>query len=372
MSKQAQEAVEPEVADMDLENDEFNKAFSDASSGKPEKVEKVVDPIEPDGDGEGEKPVEPDAPVKPVAEPDKKPDAPAAPVEPEADPAEPLTAMQQAEAEGAKLEAAEKTSSTGKSTLDLLPEGYRNAPDIIATDAFEKFFAAAPAHLQKLGTQGGPDGVCAVIDAFNAHVEKQAAKAAAAAESGTASGSAKARRIMDEIGDVSITQSDGSKASVSEYLKEYGDLGEAVAAIADTLAEKRMKGFKMPDQKPAFDVARINKLEAELSEMRYWRAVAAEHNDAERIVRTDAFKKFAESASPAIKRLFASPDPAHGIKALDAFKEMQVGAAKATIPAATDRIKAMHSDTARGRTVAKKGEKVDDFDAGFDEALRQK
>ena len=373
MNKEAQEAIEPEVADVDLENEEFSKAFLDASVGKSgSEDKKAVKPAKEDDAEVAPETVVPanDTQEPPSAPADKPKDIPEAP-KPEV-PAEPLTAMQQAEAEGARLEAAEKESQAGKSTIDLLPEGYRNAPDIIATEAFEKFFAAAPAHLQKLGTQGGPDGVCAVIDAFNAHVEKQAAKAAAAADSGTASGSAKARRIMDELGDVSITQSDGTKASVSEYLKEYGDLGEAVAAIADTLAAKRLNGFKPVEQKPSVDLDRINKLEAELSEMRYWRAVTAEHSDAERIVKTDAFKQFAKDASPAMKRLMNSPDPMHGVKVIDAFKEIQVAKAKATVAAPADKAKAMHADTARGRTVVKRGEKVDDFDAGFDEALRQK
>lgn len=375
MSKKAQEAVEPEVADVDLENEAFSQAFADAAGGKASQEEKKVVAQDQDAD---DVEVTPD-PVVPVpakdesktTEPDAKANAPVEPPKPE-DPPPPLTAMQQAEAEGAKLEAAEKEAQTGKSTADLLPEGYRNAPDIIATEAFEKFFASAPEHIQYLGTNGGPKGVCAVIDAFNVHIEKQAAKAAAAAESGTASGSAKARRIMDELGDVSITQSDGTKARVSEYLKEYGDLGEAVAAIADTLAEKRIKGFKPADQKPSVDVDRINKLEAELSEMRYWRAVTAEHSDAERIVKTDAFKQFAKEASPAMKRLMNSPDPMHGVKVIDAFKETQVAKAKSAVPAPAEKAKAMHSDTARGKTVAKRGEKVDDFDAGFDEALRQR
>jgi hypothetical protein len=373
MSTKAQEAQEPEVATVndeneELNNPEFDAAFAEESEGTAKKEPVVVPKDEDDGDaGETKADPDPSAPAAPAVTP------PAVTPPVAAEPPAPQTAMEKAEAEGAKLQAQDAAPSAPAATApaETFPSGYENAKDIIQSDAFVKFFDNAPKHIQNMGIKGGMDGICAAIDAFNNYVEKQTAKAAAAANSGTASGSASARRIMAELGDVSITQADGSRVNVNEYLKEYGDLGEAMAVIADTLAEKRIGSIK-PNQIHAASNDRIAKMENELSELRYWRHVSAEHSDAEKIVKTEAFKKFAETASPATKRLMASPNPAHGVMAIDAFKEMQIAEAKKGMTAPTEKLKALHSDTARGKTVAKKGEKLDDFDDGFAEALKQR
>jgi hypothetical protein len=373
MSTKAQEAQEPGVATVndeneELNNPEFDAAFAEESEGTAKKEPVVAPKDEDDGDAvETKADPAPSAPAAPAV----TPTAVTPPVA--AEPPAPQTAMEKAEAEGAKLQAqdAPAAAATTQAAPESYPEGYENAAEVVKSEAFQKFFDAAPKRLQNVAITGGVDGMCLAIDAFNAHVEKQTAKAAAAANSGTASGSASARRIMAELGDVSITQADGSRVNVNEYLKEYGDLGEAMAVIADTLAEKRIGSIK-PNQIHAASNDRIFRMEAELSEMRYWRHVSAEHSDAEKIVKTEAFKKFAETASPATKRLMASPNPAHGVMAIDAFKEMQIAEAKKGMTAPTEKLKALHSDTARGKTAAKKGEKLDDFDDGFAEALKQR
>jgi hypothetical protein len=168
-----------------------------------------------------------------------------------------------------------------------------------------------------------------------------------------------------------MVQADGSKVSVNEYLKEYGDLGEAMAVMAETIAEKRF-GKVVPPANNAASNDRISRMEAELSEMRYWRAVNAEHGDAEKIVKTEAFRKFAASASPATKRLMESPNPAHGVMAIDAFKELQIAEAKKAVTAPTDKLRELHSDTARGKTVVKRGEALDDFDSAFEAEAKAK
>jgi len=376
MSKKAQEAQEPQVATVDDENEAINDpAFDEAFASESKGAAPKYPTDEPDGiNDEPETPkVDPPKPDAPVAEgttPAAEPVvAPPDPVDPPA----PLTALEKAEAEGAKLQAqdAPAAAATPQATPETYPEGYENARDIVQSEAFQKFFDAAPKRLQNIGITGGVDGMCLAIDAFNAHVEKQTAKAAAAANSGTASGSASARRIMAELGDLSMVQADGSKISVNEYLKEYGDLGEAMAVMADTIAEKRFGNIK-PDTTHAASNDRIARMESELSEMRYWRAVQAEHGDAEKIVKTEAFKKFAASASPATKRLMESTNPAHGILALDAFKELQIAEAKKAVTAPTDKLKALHSDTARGKTVVKRGEALDDFDSAFEAEAKAK
>ena len=379
MSTKAQEAQEPQVAIVDDENDQINDPAFDAAFAEESKgTAKSEAPVAPKGDaGDDPEPpkVDPPEPAEPVAEttpPAAASDAPAQPPPP-ADPPAPLTAMEKAEAEGAKLQAQDAPPAAGaaQTTPDKFPAGYENTPEIVQSDAFKKFFDSASAHVQDTGINGGIKGMCMVVDAFNAYVEKQTAKAAAAANSGTASGTASARRIMAELGDLSMVQADGSKVSVKDYLKEYGDLGEAMAVMADTIAEKRFGNAK-PDATHAASNDRIARMEAELSEMRYWRAVAAEHSDAEKIVKTEAFKKFAASASPATKRLMESTNPAHGILALDAFKELQIGEAKKSVTAPTEKLKAMHSDTARGKTVVKRGEALDDFDSAFEAEANKK
>ena len=372
MSKKAQEAQEPQVATVDDENEAINDPAFDEAFASESKGATAPEPVVAPKDGEGED--DPD-PVVPEAKPDPVA-AVATPIPPAPDPVDPpapLTALEKAEAEGAKLQAqdAPAVSTTSQVTPETYPEGYENAAEVVKSEAFQKFFDAAPKRLQNVAITGGVDGMCLAIDAFNSHVEKQTAKAAAAANSGTASGSASARRIMAELGDLSMVQADGSKVSVNEYMKEYGDLGEAMAVMADTIAEKRF-GKVVPPANNAASNDRISRMEAELSEMRYWRSVNAEHGDAEKIVKSEAFKKFAASASPATKRLMESTNPAHGILALDAFKELQIAEAKKAVTAPTEKLKAIHSDTARGKTVVKRGEALNDFDSAFEAEAKAK
>ena len=390
-TEQAESVIERVNAEMDeLTDPSFDEAFAQGVSVPDgEDIPKAKDvpvpapaaaaePAKPTAEapaGEPEKPTTPAAPEpeKPVA-----PDAPPATPETEKPP---LTAIEKAEAEGAKLAGAKPSEPPAaatpkadepKSVIEMLPEGYEDAGKIVESDSFRAWFEKAPKHIQKLGTDGGVDGACAVIDFFRSHTAKTAASAAQAATPSAA------KKLMAEIGDVEMVQSDGSKIKVSEYLKEYGDMGEAVAVIADALAGKRVGSVQKPDQAAAGD-RRIAQLESELAELRYWGAITVEHSDARKIVRTDGFREWAKNASEGVKRLLGSANPDHVVLALDAYKEHRVKQAKASAAPAQGGGKAktiaVHSDTARSAGGAKATPNAgnpDDFDAGFEEGLNSK
>jgi hypothetical protein len=298
-------------------------------------------------------------PPPPVEKKEETPPEPPHPEKKEETPPVELTAIQKAEAEGAKLSGEAPTAPTApaeeKSVLDQLPEGYKDAGEIIQTDTFKGWFDKAPKHIQTLALSGGVDGACAVIDFFRAHVAKEAEKAANAAP-------AAARRIMAGLGDIEMVQADGTKIKVSEYLKDMGDMGEAIAAIAAQVGGKQSQ----QPAKPGIEPSRIEKLENELAELRWWEAVTTEHSDARRIIKSQVFKDWAKTASPAIQRLIRSGAVEHTVLALDAFKEVQVAAAKGKqAGSGKDRTIALHSDTVRGKS-AEKTKTPDDFDDGFE------
>jgi hypothetical protein len=103
-----------------------------------------------------------------------------------------------------------------------------------------------------------------------------------------------------------------------------------------------------------------------MAELRWWEAVTTEHSDARRIIKSQVFKDWAKTASPAIQRLIRSGAVEHTVLALDAFKEVQVAAAKGKqAGSGKDRTIALHSDTVRGKS-AEKTKTPDDFDDGFE------
>jgi hypothetical protein len=383
----AESVIERVNAEMDeLTDPSFDEAFARGVSvpdGEDIPKEKEV-PVPAPAAAEPAKPAaeapaaEPEKPT-PAAQEPKKPDAPDAPPATPEPEKPPLTAIEKAEAEGAKLvgakpseppAAATPKADEPKSVIEMLPEGYEDAGKIVESDSFRAWFEKAPKHIQKLGIDGGVDGACAVLDFFRSHTAKTAASAAQAATPSAA------KKLMAEIGDVEMVQSDGSKIKVSEYLEEYGDMGEAIAVIADALAGKRVGSVQKPDQDAAGD-RRIAQLESELAELRYWGAITVEHSDARKIVRTDGFREWAKNASEGVKRLLGSANPDHAVLALDAYKEHCVQQAKASSAPTGGKAKtiAVHSDTARSAGGAKATPKTgnpDDFDAGFEEGLNSK
>lgn len=382
LTEEAESVIERVNAELDEVSDPaFDEAFNQGVSvSDGEDIPKAKEG-KPDPDPEKSESEKPAAeapatePEKPAAAPD--PEKPVAAEKPAATPdaEKPLTAIEKAEAEGAKLagdkpaEAAAKADES-KNVLEMLPEGYEDAKTIVESDSFKTWFDKAPKHIQKLGISGGVDGACAVIDFFRSHTAQKAASAAQAATP------AAAKKLMAEISDVEMVQSDGSKIKVGEYLKEYGDMAEAVAVIADALAGKRVGSIQKPDAAAAGD-KRIVQLESELAELRYWGAVTAEHSDARKIVKTDGFKEWAKNASDAVKRLLSSPNPDHAVLGLDAYKEYRVQQAKASAAPTGGKAKtiALHSDTARsagGVKTTPKTETEDDFDAGFEEGLKSR
>lgn len=348
----AEERIDAEsTPSTDTFDPEMEKAFdaeadiddADGDEVTPKPTKKDTPPPPPDSEKKNEPPPPPPPPQE------KKDDPP---------PAE-LSAVQRAEAEGAKLagEAPPKEATNQhaeeKSVLEELPEGYKDAGEIIQTDTFKAWFDKAPKHIQKLAMEGGVDGACAVIDFYRSHIAQQTAKAAQSTP-------AAARRIMEGLGDLEMLQADGSKIKVSEYLKDMGDIGEAIAVIASQV------GGKQQPSKPGIEPSRIEKLESELAELRWWEGVTTEHSDARKVIKGQGFKDWAKTASPAIQRLIRSGTVEHTVLVLDAFKEAQVAAAKAkTATTGKDRTNALHSDTARGRSTDK-SKVPDDFDDGFE------
>jgi hypothetical protein len=340
----AQTAAEQTDAELTSSADpidpEMEKGFDDeaARAGDPEDTAPVKKVETPPPEA---KPEKAETPPPPVTEP-KKDDVP--PVE--------LTAIQKAEAEGAKL-AEEPVPDAAKppeqkSVLELMPPEYKDAGDIIQTDAFKTWYEKQPKHIQNLATSGGVDGACSVIDFFRSHVASVAAKAAESTPAG-------ARRLLAGLEDVEMVQADGSKIKVGEYLKDMGDMGEAIAVIAD-----QVRG------KPGVELSRIEKLESELADLRWMEAVTMEHSDARKIFKSQGWADFTKTASPAIKRLINSGAVEHTVLALDAFKETQVAAAKSKqAETGKNRTIALHSDTARGRSV-EKTKAPDDFEDGFE------
>jgi hypothetical protein len=359
MSKEAQAADERTDADAEVQDPAFGDGFDEAANAKDEGEDAplVVKEKEPPA---AEKPPEP-----PPATEDKPPAAEKPPEPPP--PAPELTAAEKAEAEGAKLKDPDEPPATpaptegSKSVLEVLStmEGYKDAGEVLKTDSFRTWFEKQPAHVQNLGTSGGVDGACAVLDFYRSAAARTAQAAASAPPA------AGAKRLLADLGDMEMVQADGTKIKVQDYLKDMGDVGEAIAVIADRLAGKRMEGVK-----PGVTPDAVSALQNEVARLQFWDAVSTEHSDARKVVKSEAFKKWVPTASPAIQRLVRSGDPSHAVLALDAFKEAQVKAAKDADLAQGGKNKsrkiALHGDTARGQTVAA-NKKPDDFDDGFEE-----
>lgn len=371
-NEQAQTAEERTDADQETLDPDFEKGFAEADDAV----------VAPDGEDTPsappkETPAEPAAPAateKTTEKPTETPAAPAAPVVPavEVPPAKELTALEKAEAEGAKLSTPAGDADPGtpapvapvkaaapeeKSVLELLPPAYKDAGDIIKTEAFTKWFESQPAHIQKLGVSGGVDGACAVLDFYRAHASKTVQTAAASASP------AAAKRILSELGDFEMTQEDGTKVKVSEYLKDMGDMGEAIAVIASQVA-----GRNQPKSAPD---PRIEQLQSELAELRWWDQVTSEHSDAKKIVKSQAWKDWSAGTTESVKRLLQSGNPEHAVLAIDAFKESQVAAARSKqVAGGKDRTNALHSETVRGSGAANKAKVADDFESGFEAGAR--
>lgn len=340
----------------------FNEGADSNVNEQPKKKQepKLVEPATPPKP-EAEPAPEPTAdPAKPPEKPaDKAPEKPPAEPEKEPEPAkepekEPESALDKAEAAGAALQGKPAPKEDPQSVQEQLPPEYADLPDVVQTESFQKWFNGQPKHIQNLGIKGGVDGACAVYDRYRDHTAAVAAQAAKSTPAG-------ARRIMAELGDLEMQQADGSKVKINDYLKDYGDLGEAVAVIADKLADMRAG-------KPAGGNDRVARLEAELADMRFWESVQSAHSDGKKIARSEAFQKWAkEEASENVRRLAQSPDPEHAILALDAFKEVQLRKAK-TGAGGKAKAVAMHADTLRGKPAPAKprSESPTDFDDGFE------
>ena len=322
---------------------------ADQPAAEPPEPEKPASdkPQDPPPDPDAEKPQKPATP----------PTDPQKPVEP-AEPAEPESALAKAEAAGAKLTDPQEPAGD-ESVADAL-----SAEDkaLVQSAQFAEWFNRQKPHVQKMGSHGGIEGALTVLDFY------KSAQAAAAPKPQTAAESTK--QLIAEFGDVPMRTASGETVTLSEYLKEYGDLGEAIAVIADKLASKRV-----PAAHGAGEPDRIAKLEGQLSEMRFWEAVTEAHADGRKISRSPEFKEWAKTATPAVQRLLRSGNPDHAVIALDAYKEFRVEQAKSKTTTVKDRTVALHGDTVRGPgrsgAPARRQEDPDaDFDSGFSEGAK--
>lgn len=349
--EKAQVAPEQQDADIDAGNPDFGAGFDEASNDKfaPDDAPAAV-PTPP--------PKETALPADPPKDenPPEVPPAKAVPPKEDKPPVEtpPESATARAEAEGAKLPPPEE-----KSVIEQLPAEDQA---VVRSPEFAAWFDKQKGHIQKMGIEGGLEGAQTVLDLYRSN-QAQARLPEPPPQRDSA-----AKRLFAELENEEFVQADGSKVKLSEYLKEYGDLGEAVAVIADRLSEKRSKASTSPAES-----ARIADLQRQVESMAFWEEVMAEHSDARKIQRSPEFAEWGKAASPAMKRLLNSSDPKHAILALDAYKEFRVAQAKNKTQSPKDRKVALHSDTVRGRaspTAPRKTETEEDFDHGFEEGLK--
>jgi hypothetical protein len=334
--------------DVTIQDPEYDAGFDAVDTPPAEPAKKEEKPPQdpppaepqdsPKDDKKDDKPPQDPPPAEPQDSPkdDKKETTP---------PAEPESAMAKAEAAGAKLQ--EPPPEEGGTVLEALPEDDRA---LVQSPQFAEWFNRQKPHIQKMGMQGGVEGAMTVLDFYKSSTVKPAAPSPR--EDST-------KQLIAELGDVSIRTATGESVKLSEYMKEYGDLGEAIAVIADKIAAKRTPSDSGSD--------RVSKLEGQLAEMRFWESVSEAHSDGRKISRSPEFKEWAKGTSPAMQRLLRSDNPDHAVLALDAYKEFRVSQAKAKTTTVKDRTNAMHGDTARGgKQGATPRRTQDDPDADFD------
>lgn len=283
-----------------------------------------------------------------------------------------LTAAEKLE-EAAKAldEPKEKTAPVdeGKDIMDLLPPQYAWARKERESGKLADWLAKQPKAVQKAANTGDVDDATYVLDLYTQ------------AQSSGAPTKAEVKSLLAEYGDVKFTAPDGTQKTLKAIADEYGnsELFEAFAAMNKAMLGSKSEG---KDSKSDGIDALQQKIEAMKAEQDFWEPVLDVHADAKKIARSGKLREWVEAkGTPSIKRMMASPDPDHAILVLDAYKEAM--AQEANAPKDQKQIErkkqldGLHGESLRpkreNKTFGKpKEESEEDFDAGFDAAIKKK
>lgn len=138
---------------------------------------------------------------------------------------------------------------------------------------------------------------------------------------------------------------------------------------------ERVKAVLKDYDQSSRDPEDVKVVKAELAELRFWQPILAAHPDAQQIAESPEFKAWLPKQSPFVQKAAAQGGPEGGIKVLSAYKSQRANAAKAQeqhATAAERRIGLVQdgAPTRRAAATSTSGVDMDDFDAGWSEALK--
>jgi|GEM_PF-6901807 len=285
----------------------------------------------------------------------------------------PKTAAEKAEAAAKSLEEG-NGDDRPESVLDILPDSYAWARDVVGTDKFKSFVLKQPKAVQKAATSGDLDDSMYVLDLYkaaqdgNSEVKPLSSEAKATVSS-----------IAKKFGDTKFTAPDGSEKTIKQIAAEYGneELLEAIGAMAQAMNAESLKNMKPVEKNETVDKlqARIDSMAAEQA---YWEEVLDAHPDAKRLAKKGKIGEWVKTQSPSVQRLYRSNNPEHSILVIDAYKE---SVAKAVETEADENSKgkkrnidSLHSESLTGKKVVKHSKSgktpEEEEDDGFNEGAK--
>ena len=161
---------------------------------------------------------------------------------------------------------------------------------------------------------------------------------------------------------------DGKDTPLGEFAKEYPEVVQAAAILADTIAKQAIE--QLMGSGKFVTAESTQAMQAQMATMQFWGEVQQSHPDARTVTASQGFKDWVKT-SPHAELMARSPDPNDAKLVLDAYKEVLGKTAKETKDAEAAKAKTkrddLHGDTLRGgaRAARQSSEDSEDFDAGF-------
>jgi len=126
--------------------------------------------------------------------------------------------------------------------------------------------------------------------------------------------------------------------SVAEYVKEYPDFAATAVAMAETVAEARIR--ERIESGDLVDGQQLNAMRAQLINLQFDIQVSKKHPDWREVVNAKEFKAWVETRPKAEKALMTSRKTEDAYAILDAFKEHRDSAVRKAEAAKADQAKA--------------------------------
>jgi hypothetical protein len=284
------------------------------------------------------------------------------------EPKPPQTAAEKAEAAAKKLEE-EGAAAQAESVLDILPDSYSWAKDVVGTDKFNEFVGKQPKAVRKAAQSGDPDDAMYVLDLYKAS-QGEAAPASAAADAKVVSS------LIAKFGNTKFTAPDGSEKTIKQISEEYGnaELIETFGALVNAMNADSIKSMKPAEKSDVIDKLQA-RIDAMAADAEFWDTVHDAHSDGKALARSGKVGKWVETQNASYKRLYNSGNPEHAILVLDAYKEAMAKAAGEEEgnngKDKKKKIDGLHSETLSGKREVKASEGGKDDDAEFDEGFNE-